>query len=315
MEIISARFQSEEDSRMGLDRREFFKIAAAGSTLLLSGKASATDEPQAIDCTQTYGVLVDTVVCIGCRKCEWACNTEHKLTDLPLNQYEDKSVFQTHRRPEHNAYTVVNQCDDPVHQKPFTIKVQCMHCNHPACASACIVGALRKDHNGPVSYDAWKCIGCRYCMVACPFQVPAYEYAEALKPQVRKCTFCSERLADGKKPACVSICPNEALTFGTRQELIDLAKSRILAAPEKYADYVYGVSEVGGTSWMYLAPTSFDHTELPKLSDEAIPPITETIQHGIFKSFIPPLALYGVLGLVMHSMKDSSGEEDSHGQS
>ncbi len=300
---------------MGLDRREFFKIAAAGSTLLLSGKASATDEPQAIDCTQTYGVLVDTVLCIGCRKCEWACNTEHKLTDLPLSKYEDKSVFQTHRRPDYNAYTVVNQCDDPEHNKPFTMKVQCMHCNSPACASACIVGALRKEHNGPVSYDAWKCIGCRYCMVACPFQVPAYEYAEALKPQVRKCTFCSHRLEEGRKPACVSICPNEALTFGTRQELIDLAKSRILASPEKYADYVYGMSEVGGTSWMYLAPTTFDHTELPKLPDKSIPPITETIQHGIFKSFIPPVALYGILGLVMHSMKDTPEEEDNHVES
>jgi Fe-S-cluster-containing dehydrogenase component len=300
---------------MGLDRREFFKIAAAGSTLLLSGNTSATDEPQAIDCSQTYGVLVDTVVCIGCRKCEWACNTEHKLTDLPLTTYEDKSVYKEHRRPDDHAYTVVNQFFNPANDKAYSIKVQCMHCNQPACVSACIVGALTKEKLGPVSYDAWKCIGCRYCMVACPFQVPAYEYAEALKPQVRKCTFCSHRLDAGKKPACVGICPNEALTFGTRQELIDLAKSRITSVPEKYSDYVYGVSEVGGTSWMYLAPTSFDHTELPKLPDKAIPPITETIQHGIFKSFIPPLALYGILGLVMHSMKDSESEEDSHGQS
>lgn len=300
---------------MGLDRREFFRVAAAGSTLLLSGNAKGTDEPQAIDCSQTYGVLVDTVVCIGCRKCEWACNTEHKLTELPLTAYEDKSVFAAHRRPDDRAYTVVNQFSSPSNDKAYSIKVQCMHCNHPACVSACIVGALTKDKLGPVSYDAWKCIGCRYCMVACPFQVPAYEYAEALKPQVRKCTFCSHRLAEGKKPACVGICPNEALTFGSRQELIDLAKSRITSTPEKYHNYVYGVSEVGGTGWMYLAPTSFDRTELPKLPDNAIPPITESIQHGIFKSFIPPLALYGVLGLIMHSMKGSEGEEDSHGES
>jgi formate dehydrogenase iron-sulfur subunit len=295
---------------MGLDRREFFKIAAAGSTLLLTGNSKASDEPQIIDCDKTYGVLVDTVVCIGCRKCEWACNNEHKLTNLPLPQYEDKSVFAKHRRPEDNAYTVVNQFADPAQDKLFTIKVQCMHCNKPACASACIVGALEKTPLGPVVYDAWKCIGCRYCMVACPFQIPAYEYHEALKPQVRKCTFCSHRLAEGNKPACVGICPNEALTFGTRQALIDLARSRITSAPEKYSDYVYGVNEVGGTSWMYLAPTSFDHTELPKLTDKPIPPITESIQHGIFKSFIPPVALYGLLGLIMHSMKDTPEEND-----
>ena len=139
---------------MGLDRREFFKIAAAGSTLLLSGKAKATDEPQAIDCSQTQGVLVDTVICIGCRKCEWACNTEHKLTDLPLSEYEDKSVFTKHRRPHDKAYTVVNQFTDPAANKAFSMKVQCMHCNDPACASACIVGALTKDKLGPVTYDA-----------------------------------------------------------------------------------------------------------------------------------------------------------------
>ncbi len=295
---------------MGLDRREFFRIAVAGSTLLLSGETRGTDEAQAIDCSQTYGVLVDTVICVGCRKCEWACNTEHKLTDLSLTSYEDKSVFIDHRRPEDHAYTVVNQFINPLNNKPYSIKVQCMHCNHPACVSACIVGALTKAKLGPVSYDAWKCIGCRYCMIACPFQIPAYEYAESLKPQVRKCTFCSHRLDKGEKPACVSLCPNEALTFGNRHELIELAKSRITAAPEKYNNYVYGVNEVGGTSWIYLAPTSFDHTELPNLPKEAIPPITETIQHGIFKSFIPPLALYGLLGLVMHSMKSSENEED-----
>ncbi len=294
---------------MGLDRREFFKIAGAGSILLMTGQARATDEPQIIDCDKTYGVLVDTAVCIGCRKCEWACNTEHKLTDLPLSAYEDKSVYQRHRRPEDNAYTVINQFMDPAQNKTYSIKVQCMHCNQPACASACIVGALQKDKLGPVSYDAWKCIGCRYCMVACPFQVPAYEYHEPLKPQVRKCTFCAHRLTEGKKPACVGICPNEALTFGTRLDLIDLAHSRIVGAPEKYTNYVYGESEVGGTSWMYLAPTTFDHTELPALTDKPIPPITETIQHGIFKSFIPPVALYGILGLIMHSMKDASTEE------
>jgi formate dehydrogenase iron-sulfur subunit len=297
---------------MRVDRREFLKIAGAGSAFLLTGEARATDEPQIIDCGKTYGVLVDTSVCIGCRKCEWACNTEHKLTDEPLSAYEDKSVFQRHRRPEENAYTVVNRFTDPKTAQPYSIKIQCMHCNYPACVSACIVGALRKKSQGPVSYDAWKCIGCRYCMVACPFQVPAYQYGEPLKPEVRKCTFCAPRLAEGKKPTCVSICPNEALTFGTRQELMDVAHSRIIGSPQKYDNYVYGESEVGGTSWMYIAPTTFDQTELPKLNNKPIPPTTESIQHGIFKSFIPPLALYGILGLIMHSMK-SQDQEDSNG--
>jgi formate dehydrogenase iron-sulfur subunit len=297
---------------MGLKRRDFFKLAAVGSVAAVSGKALASSESGAADFAATQGVLVDTVVCIGCRKCEWACNNEHKLSTKSLAEFEDKAVFAKHRRPEDDAFTVVNSFNDPKQPgKQFTIKVQCMHCNKPACVSACIVGALKKSSLGSVDYDAWKCIGCRYCMVACPFQIPAYEYSEAFKPRVRKCTFCAERLAEGKKPACVSICPNEALTFGTRAELLEVAKQRIKVNPERYHDHVYGETEVGGTSWMYLAPTEFTNTELPKLEAKPIPNLTETIQHGVFKSFVPPLALYGLLGLIMHSLRENKDEKEN----
>lgn len=296
---------------MSFTRRDLFKMAAIGAAASVGGKLQASEGEGSIDNSQTYGVLVDTVVCIGCRKCEWACNNEHKLSDTDLKTFEDKSVYQKHRRPVANAYTVVNEFKDPATSKAYTMKVQCMHCNHPACASACIVGALSKSKLGSVDYDAWKCIGCRYCMVACPFQVPAYEYQDALKPRVMKCTFCAHRLAEGKKPACVGICPNEALTFGTRQELIDLAKERIKAKPEIYHDHVYGEKEVGGTSWMYIASTDFINTELPKLTDHAIPSTTEAIQHGVFKSFVPPLALYGLLGLIMHSLRENQEDKES----
>ena len=154
-------------------------------------------------------------------------------------------------------------------------------------------------------------MGCRYCMVACPFQIPAYEYNNAFSPQVRKCSFCVKRITEeGKKPACVEICPNEALTFDTRRNLLDLAHGRIRQTPGKYIDHVYGEHEIGGTSWMYLASTDFANSELPKLDSEPIPEHTEPIQHGVFKSFVPPLALYGLLALAMHSLKrdDTKGE-------
>lgn len=297
---------------MSLQRRDFFKIAAAGSAALLAGKVSASTEGEAQDFRSAHGVLVDTVVCIGCRKCEWACNDENELPTQELKAFEDKSVFAKHRRPDKAAYTVVNKFTDPAAtEKQFTMKVQCMHCNDPACASACIVGALKKETSGPVTYDAWKCIGCRYCMVACPFQIPAYEYNNALDPQVRKCTFCYDRITkDGKKPACVSICPNEALTFGTREQLLDVAYQRMQNFPERYTQHVYGEHEAGGTSWLYLAPCDFKQTELPKLSDEVIPHKTESIQHGIFKSFLPPLALYGLLGLIMYTKRHDADEEE-----
>jgi Fe-S-cluster-containing dehydrogenase component len=296
---------------MGFTRRDLLKWAAVGTVSAAAGSAMAEDDEFVANCDDNYGVLVDTVVCIGCRKCEWACNNEHKLKNADLESFEDKSVFEHHRRPTDDAYTVVNRFWAPEqNDKAYTIKVQCMHCNYPACVSACIVGALSKSNIGPVDYDAWKCIGCRYCMVACPFQVPAYEYQEALKPRVRKCTFCKERLTEGRRPACVSICPNEALTFGTRDELIEVARERIRSHPGKYVDHIFGENEIGGTSWLYLAATDFTNTELPTLDSENIPHRTERIQHGIFKSFIPPIALYGLLGLIMQSKPDNEEKEE-----
>jgi len=298
---------------MSLGRRDFLGLAAASSVTLLAGKSLANEQQLPKECKDACAVLVDTAVCIGCRKCEWACNRQHNLSNQDMAAFEDKTVFKIHRRPDDKAYTVVNEFRDPSNpEKPYYTKVQCMHCLDPACVSACIVGALEKLPNGLVVYDAWKCIGCRYCIVACPFQIPAYEYDNALTPQVRKCTFCTERnLAEGNVPACVEACPNEALTFGTRDDLIGLAHARIKAYPDRYVDHVYGEHEVGGTSWMYLAPADFKNTELPELPPDRIPPNTENIQHAVFKWFVPPLALYGLLGLIMASKPDKENEQEA----
>lgn len=296
---------------MSLGRRDFLGLAAASSATLLAGKSLANEQQLPEDCGDACAVLVDTAVCIGCRKCEWACNRQHNLSNQDMASFEDKTIFKTHRRPNHEALTVVNEFRDPSNpEKQYVIKVQCMHCLDPACVSACIVGALEKLPNGPVAYDAWKCMGCRYCVVACPFQIPAYEYDNALTPEVRKCTFCTERnLDEGNVPACVKECPNEALTFGARDDLIDLAYARIKAYPDRYVNHIYGEHEVGGTSWMYLAPADFKYTELPEVPPDRIPPNTENIQHAVFKWFVPPLALYGLLGLIMASKPDKEEQE------
>ena len=296
---------------MEIKRRDFLKLMGVASASMLPDVAAATT-PDDLTHDNPFGVLVDTTLCIGCRKCEFACNNEHGLTDKSSASFEDKSVLEQMRRPDAEAYTVVNSIENPdaLDGKSY-MKVQCMHCNEPACVSACIVGALDKCEHGPVTYDAWKCIGCRYCMVACPFQIPAYEYAVALAPKVMKCTFCSERVHDGKKPACVSICPEEALTFGKRGDLIKLARSKMRVDPDRYFDHIYGEHEVGGTSWMYLSDVDFSKTELPMLDSDPLPEKTEKIQHGIFKSFLPPLALYGLLGLIMHSARQAEREKET----
>jgi Fe-S-cluster-containing dehydrogenase component len=185
-----------------------------------------------------------------------------------------------------------------------------MHCLKPACASACIVGALRRQETGAVTYDAWKCMGCRYCMVACPFQVPAYEYDNALTPTVRKCTFCFERVKnEGGVPACAEICPPMCLTFAKRSELLVLARNKIQENPSRYAPQIYGEHEVGGTSWLYLTPRPAGELGFLKLGGTPVPQLTESIQHSVFKFGLPPLFLFGVLGAAMKTFARSDSEE------
>lgn len=293
---------------MDLTRRSFLKFtAAAGTTGIASAaqkaRGSTGHKPASPD---WFGVLVDTTVCIGCRKCEWACRDFNKLPNESPEAFEDKSVFEKMRRPDASSYTVVNQYENPEKpEKPYHVKVQCMHCNDAACVSACIVGAFTKDKaTGAVVYDPWKCIGCRYCMAACPFQIPAYEYDNTLTPQVRKCTFCFENLGKyGKKPACVEICPVETMTFGKRADLIQIAHERIERYPDRYVNHVFGEHELGGTSWLYLSGQSMTKMDMQNFGDRPIPSYTEPVQHAVFKNFIPPISLFAFLGGLMWMFK------------
>lgn len=274
-------------------------VAGLGTTT--AARVAQAAAPNSAPADQVLGVLVDIPNCIGCRKCEFACKQNAGFECPPIEAFDDKSEFDTQRRPGPTDYTVVNRFENPNDpDRPVFVKANCLHCNDPACVSACLVGALQKQDNGAVTYDAWKCMGCRYCMVACPFQIPAYEYDNALTPQVRKCTFCFERVAkEGDIPACVKICPQDCLTFGKRGELLQQAHDRIAAHPDKYVDHVYGEHEAGGTSWLYLSSVPFEELGFVKLGSTAPPRLTEAIQHGIFKNFFPPLALFGLLGLIM----------------
>ncbi len=295
---------------MSFNRRDFLKAGGAAlGTLAGTSKLAASPGPELAE--DRFGVLSDLTLCIGCRKCEWACSEVHDHPHQSITAYDDQSVFAEYRRPTDETCTVVNRFPGaPDSELPLDVKVQCMHCEHPPCVSACIVGALEKDPHGPVVYDAWKCIGCRYCMVACPFQIPAYTYRNALTPTVEKCDMCAERtLKEGKLPACVEICPREAIKFGKRSDLLELAHERIRRNPNQYIDHVLGENEVGGTSWLYISSVPFDELKFPELPEESPAALTEKIQHGIFKGFSGPITLFGILALVMKI----SGEEKDHG--
>jgi len=302
---------------MQLSRRNFFKFmgAAGASAAALPSSASAWESKAPPD---PLGCLVDLTRCVGCRKCEHACSEVNSLP-APERPNCNCTIFEKNRRPDHKAFTVVNryftgkidECNKPA---PAYAKVQCMHCQDPACVSACIVGALTKEENGSVKYDVTKCIGCRYCMVACPFEIPAYEYHDPITPRVMKCTFCYDRISkDGGIPGCVTICPTEALTFGKRETILKLAKKRLKENPGKYIDHVYGEKEVGGTSWLYIASVPFEKVNLPVLPENPLPKLSETIQHSLFSYLWSPIALFGVLGAFMYKSNKVVEEPQNKG--
>lgn len=287
---------------MNIDRRRFLGLAstaaaAAGATAAGASRVQAREMKPPED---PWGCLVDISRCIGCRKCELACNEVNGLPE-PDESFDDLTVLNQNRRPDERSYTVVNRyftgrLNDRNEPVPTFVKVQCMHCQVPACASACITGALQKQDNGAVTYDVSRCIGCRYCMVACPFQIPAYEYHNPITPRVQKCTFCFSRVAEqGKWPGCAAICPVEAITFGKRSDLLDQAHQRIDDDPLNYVHRVYGENEVGGTSWLYISKVPFEKLDSYNLPTQYMPKLTETIQHGLFAYLWAPITLFGLL--------------------
>jgi Fe-S-cluster-containing dehydrogenase component len=243
---------------MKLNRRTFFKLAGtAGAVALAPAKAAATTDAAVLDAGRR-GVLVDTTKCIGCRACEAACAEANTLSGQVA--LDDAAAFAKPRKTDTASFTVVNKA--AVASPARFVKQQCMHCVEPACASACLARALDKTPAGPVVYHKDRCLGCRYCMVACPFDVPKYEYEKAL-PYVRKCTFCADRQEKGEAPACTSVCPSGALTFGSRNALLDTARERLYAKDSTYVRHIYGENEVGGTSWMYITDIPLEKLGLP----------------------------------------------------
>ncbi|KPK23409.1 MAG: hypothetical protein AMJ70_03555 [Dehalococcoidia bacterium SG8_51_3] len=230
-------------------------------------------------------VLYDATKCIGCRACQVACK---QWNELPAETTANGGTYEN--PPKLSAYTFTkirfNEVDDGNGKLRFVFtKLQCMHCEHPACVAACPVGALQKTPNGPVTYDDNKCFGCRYCMVACPFGIPSFEWDKPL-PWIRKCTFCADRQGGGLEPACVTTCPTGALKFGEREELLIEARERITASPGKYINHIYGENEAGGTSCLYLSPVPFEKLGLPNLSSE---PVTVNVERAM--GAVPPVLL------------------------
>ncbi len=286
---------------MAISRRNFLTwIGAAGAGLgSIAGKSAfAAGNLHFEGYPGSYGVLHDITRCVGCRSCEAACNNVNGLP-APERPFTDPAVLNEERRTTEQAFTVVNKYDTAGRTSPVFRKIQCNHCLEPACASVCFVKALRKTQTGAVTYDPSVCVGCRYCMIACPFEIPAYEYNNALAPRVMKCTMCYPLISEGRLPGCVEACPMEALTFGKREDLIQTARERMRQNPGRYVNHIYGETEMGGTSWLYISDVPF--SQIGMREDLGVTPAPELTSGAL--SAVPMVAgLWPVLLLGLHAI-------------
>jgi Fe-S-cluster-containing dehydrogenase component/Ni/Fe-hydrogenase subunit HybB-like protein len=287
---------------MRLGRRTVLKLAGAtGSAAIALPASSRGTGYVGTPGTDEAAMLVDTTLCVGCRACEAACAEANGLPHPPA-----ADPFGQTRLTTSTALTVVNRFETRAPSGARYVKRQCMHCVEPACASACPVRALEKLPSGPVTYHPGRCMGCRYCMVACPFEVPKYEYEKAI-PAVKKCTFCAARQEHGLRPACAEVCPSGALTFGTRGELLEEARRRIYGDPECYVHHVYGEHEAGGTDWLYLADVDFDRLAMNvRVNDVSYPELVK----GALS--VPPfvMTLWPPLLLGLYAISHRRGAEE-----
>ena len=264
-----------------MDRRGFLKttLVTAG-TAISSRKANAQEPP---DSEEFVGILVDTTRCIGCRACEVACGEEH---DLHVPDVLNDGALEEHRLTSVEQWTIVNKYE--TEKGNVFVKRQCMHCYQAACAIACPTEAMKQTEDGPVIWRGSKCIGCRYCMISCPFDIPKFEYNE-WNPKIQKCTMCFERLEAGEKPACVEACPTDALSFGTRVKNLEIARHRIYSHPNDYVHHIYGENEVGGTGYIYLSVVPFEQIGFrTDLGTTSYPEYTKEFLYAV------PMVLFGV---------------------
>ena len=290
---------------MTMNRRTLLKGAAAvGAGAAVSSAASVeASSTRPVAPPDAVGMLYDATLCIGCRACVTACKTAN---NMPGNLYdppndlngETKNIIKLYEGDGEKSY----------------MKQQCMHCIDPGCVNACMIGAFKKREYGIVTWDKDRCIGCRYCQVACPYNIPKFQWDTAV-PEIVKCELCNHMLARGEEPGCVQACPKEAVIFGTYEELLAEARQRIADRPERYYPagdpQIYGDTEGGGTQVLYLAGVDFEKLGLPELGDEGVAAQARNIQHGVYQGFIAPVALYGILGAVLWRNRRSAKKEGS----
>lgn len=325
---------------MKIKRRDFLKLSAGGSLLMATlgpTAALSSTEKKALP-PDAVGILYDSTLCVGCQACMTACKQANKM---PLETEDSYRRWDNPQDLSSKTLNIIKRYQDgseavkDQEQDGYAfIKRQCMHCLDPSCVSACPVSALRKDtKNGIVSYNKDACIGCRYCQIACPFNIPKFQW-ESTTPEIVKCQLCNHLIKEGKYAACCSACPTGASLYGPMEDLIAEAKRRLRLESGVYADFplnrigpngsnrttshkvgqyvqhIYGENEVGGTQNLMLAGVSFTKLGLPELPNEAFVRLADGIQYAIYKGMAYPLALLGALIYMIRKGENNGDHKD-----
>lgn len=281
---------------MRTDRRSLLKGLAAAATAAVAAPAdllASGGEPPA-PLPGAVGMLYDTTLCIGCKSCVVACR---EANGMPVETAGyGNGLWDAPEALDERTKNIIQLWKDG---DDFTyVKKQCMHCVDASCVGACMMSALTKDARGIVSWNGDSCVGCRYCQIACPYEVPKFEWDSAA-PKIIKCELCRHRLDAGQEPACCEVCPRKAVIYGPRAELLQEAHRRLREHPEKYVPKVYGETDGGGTQVLYLSHVPFEEIGLPDLGPVSSAAVTRSVQGTVYKGFIAPLAVYGIVGLAI----------------
>ncbi len=259
---------------MGINRRNFLKtLGVVGGTLTV-GKSFGAPAKKKNEDVEFSGILYDSTMCVGCQSCEFACAEKYGFP--PPEDFPEAGVK---RETSETSRVVINSFNTSKGEQ--FMRRSCNHCNSPACASACLTKAMYKTAEGPVIWREEKCMGCRSCIISCPFDVPKFEY-NSPNPKIQKCRMCFELLQEGEIPVCVANCPAEAIIFGKRRDLLEIAKTRIYENPDNYYHHIYGENEVGGTGLLYLSAVPFEEVGFrTDLGTTAYPEYNKTFLYSV----------------------------------
>jgi len=255
-------------------------------------RRSATTSPSpSVRESEEVAKLIDISKCIGCKACQAAC---YEWNDLRDEIGVNVGVYDNPPDLTENSWTLMRftEVEEDGNLEWLIRKDGCMHCADPGCLKACpSPGAIVQYSNGIVDFISENCIGCGYCVKGCPFNIPRISKKDQ---KAYKCTLCSDRVSVGLEPACAKACPTQAISFGTKKDMIEFAQTRITDLNERGYDKagLYDPPGVDGTHVMYV----LQHADRPELyadlpKDPKISPLVEA-----WKGAAKPVALIG-LGL------------------